>query len=114
MPSMCSHGSSSKRSSTPQLKAPWAPPPCSAKSIRTGARPVMLVISSLRIRWRFTGHLAHDSAPRELSAQEPNLAGAPLTQESLWQQIEHQQVEANVSLCPQSSRPLFPLLRPQY
>jgi hypothetical protein len=38
MPSMPSQGSSSRRSSTPQVNAPCAPPPCSAKSTRMGAR----------------------------------------------------------------------------
>src|SRR5262245_35671578 len=37
IPSMRSHGSSSRRSSTPHVKAPCAPPPCSAKSTRSGA-----------------------------------------------------------------------------
>ena len=32
MPSICSQGSSRKRSSTPQVNAPCAPPPCSARS----------------------------------------------------------------------------------
>src|SRR5215831_6763369 len=48
MPSIRSHGSSSRRSRTPQVKAPCAPPPCSAKSTRTGARfdaTVLLVTS---------------------------------------------------------------------
>src|SRR6185503_19202267 len=49
MPSMPSQGSSSRRSSTPQVKAPCAPPPCSAKSTRTGARldatgPVVILL----------------------------------------------------------------------
>src|SRR5215831_14686924 len=46
MPSMRSHGSSSRRSNTPQVNAPCAPPPCSAKSTRSGARfdSTMLVI----------------------------------------------------------------------
>ena len=35
---MRSLGSSSRRSSTPQVKAPCAPPPCSARSTRTGSR----------------------------------------------------------------------------
>ena len=38
MPSKLSQGSSSRRSSTPQVNAPWAPPPCSARSTRTGLR----------------------------------------------------------------------------
>src|SRR5262245_31249983 len=36
--SIRSHGSSSRRSRTPQVNAPWEPPPCNAKSMRTGAR----------------------------------------------------------------------------
>src|SRR5262245_11645661 len=64
MPSMRSHGSSSRRSSTPQVKAPCAPPPCSAKSTRTGAWcdvAVLVVIPGHRyaelgmrrtVRWR--------------------------------------------------------------
>ena len=36
MPSICSQGSSISRSSTPQVKAPWAPPPCSARSMSRG------------------------------------------------------------------------------
>src|SRR5215469_5412796 len=38
MASICSQGSSSRRSRAPQVKAPCAPPPCSAKSIRTRSR----------------------------------------------------------------------------
>src|SRR2546423_345445 len=38
MPSICSQGSSSKRSRAPQVNAPCAPPPCNAKSIRTRSR----------------------------------------------------------------------------
>ena len=38
MPSISSHGSSSSRSSTPQVKAPCDPPPCSARSTRSGSR----------------------------------------------------------------------------
>src|SRR6516162_2445092 len=38
MPSICSHGSSSRRSRAPQVKAPCAPPPCSARSIRIDSR----------------------------------------------------------------------------
>src|SRR5262245_37281819 len=38
MASIRSHGSSSRRSRTPQVNAPWEPPPCNAKSMRTGAR----------------------------------------------------------------------------
>src|SRR6201998_4228725 len=37
MPSMRSHGSSSRRSSAPQVKAPCEPPPCSARSISSGS-----------------------------------------------------------------------------
>ena len=37
IPTMCSHGSSSSRSSTPQVKAPCEPPPCRARSTATGA-----------------------------------------------------------------------------
>ena len=37
MPSIPSHGSSSSRSSTPHVKAPWEPPPCSARSTRDAA-----------------------------------------------------------------------------
>src|SRR6478752_1238549 len=49
MPSMPSQGSSSRRSSTPQVNAPCAPPPCSAKSTRMGARldatgPVVILL----------------------------------------------------------------------
>src|SRR5688572_3941345 len=40
--SMCSHGSCSSLSSTPQVKAPCAPPPCKAKSTRTGWRSLSL------------------------------------------------------------------------
>src|SRR5262245_56105948 len=36
--SMRSHGSSSRRSSTPHVNAPCEPPPCSARSIRSGSR----------------------------------------------------------------------------
>jgi hypothetical protein len=36
MPSIRSHGSWSKRSSTPQVKAPCEPPPCKARSTRSG------------------------------------------------------------------------------
>src|SRR5271165_1037318 len=36
--SMSSQGSSRKRSSTPQVKAPCEPPPCRARSTSTGAR----------------------------------------------------------------------------
>src|SRR5579871_5853822 len=36
-PSMLTRGSSSNRSSTPQVKAPWAPPPCRARlTVRAG------------------------------------------------------------------------------
>ena len=38
MPSIRSQGSSSSRSSTPQVNAPCAPPPCRARSTRTGSR----------------------------------------------------------------------------
>ena len=38
MASISSQGSSSRRSSTPQVKAPWAPPPCKARSTSTGSR----------------------------------------------------------------------------
>ena len=38
MPSMRSHGSSRRRSSTPQVKAPCDPPPCNARSTSTGSR----------------------------------------------------------------------------
>ena len=38
MPSIFSHGSSSRRSSTPQVKAPCDPPPCKARSTIRGAR----------------------------------------------------------------------------
>src|SRR6188768_3999372 len=40
IPSIRSQGSSSRRSSTPQVKAPCAPPPCKAKSTSTSARVV--------------------------------------------------------------------------
>src|SRR5262245_16071135 len=36
IPSKVSRSSSSKRSSTPQVKAPWLPPPCSARLIAFG------------------------------------------------------------------------------
>ena len=36
MPSICSQGSCNKRSRTPQVKAPWDPPPCKAKSTSKG------------------------------------------------------------------------------
>src|SRR5215475_11880994 len=36
--SIFSHGSSRSRSSTPQVNAPCEPPPCRARSIRTGLR----------------------------------------------------------------------------
>jgi hypothetical protein len=36
--SMSSQVSSSRRSSTPQVKAPWLPPPCSARSTSRGSR----------------------------------------------------------------------------
>ena len=39
MPSMRSQGSSRRRSSTPQVKAPCAPPPCNARSTRTWPPP---------------------------------------------------------------------------
>jgi len=35
-PSKCTRGSASKASSTPQVNAPWAPPPCSARLMRCG------------------------------------------------------------------------------
>ncbi len=38
MPSIFSQGSSISRSSTPQVKAPWAPPPCRARSTSSGGR----------------------------------------------------------------------------
>src|SRR6266850_7522854 len=38
MPSIRSHGSSRSRSNTPQVNAPWEPPPCRARSIRMGLR----------------------------------------------------------------------------
>src|SRR5262249_13859814 len=38
MPSMRSQDSSRSRSSTPQVKAPWDPPPCSARSTSTELR----------------------------------------------------------------------------
>lgn len=38
MPSMRSHDSSMRRSSTPQVNAPCDPPPCSARSTNTGSR----------------------------------------------------------------------------
>src|SRR6476620_10206366 len=38
MPSIRSHGSSIKRSSTPQVKAPCEPPPCKARSTRSEDR----------------------------------------------------------------------------
>src|SRR5271166_4340351 len=43
MPSISSQGSSSRRSSTPQVNAPCDPPPCKARSTRTGLRAIGLV-----------------------------------------------------------------------
>src|SRR5262245_33885482 len=40
-PSMRSHGSSSRRSRTPHVKAPWAPPPWSPRSIDTASRELI-------------------------------------------------------------------------
>src|SRR5271165_571456 len=45
MPSISSHGSSSRRSSTPQVNAPWEPPPCRARSTRRGLLLIGLVVS---------------------------------------------------------------------
>src|SRR5436190_19015350 len=47
MPSIPSHGSSSRRSNTPQVKAPWEPPPCNAKSTNMGARLKDLVSAAV-------------------------------------------------------------------
>src|ERR1700730_4653647 len=38
MPSIPSHGSSSRRSNTPHVNAPCEPPPCNARSTRIGSR----------------------------------------------------------------------------
>src|SRR5262245_19160874 len=38
MPSISSHGSCKNRSRPPQVNAPWAPPPWSARSTRIGSR----------------------------------------------------------------------------
>ena len=40
MASIWSQGSSSSRSSTPQVKAPCDPPPCRARSISCSGRPL--------------------------------------------------------------------------
>jgi hypothetical protein len=44
MPSNSSQGSSSSRSITPQVKAPCAPPPCSARSTSSGSRRTAAVV----------------------------------------------------------------------
>src|SRR5262249_15674861 len=44
MPSICSQDSSSRRSRAPQVKAPCAPPPCNAKSMRTLLRLELAVL----------------------------------------------------------------------
>src|SRR6185437_6021535 len=48
MPSMRSWPSSSRRSSTPQVKAPCAPPPCSARLTVRRSVDLLLAIASLR------------------------------------------------------------------
>src|SRR5258708_40062659 len=56
MPSMASRSSLSSWSSTPQVKAPWAPPPCSARlmclTFGAGARPGNSDERILIMRWR--------------------------------------------------------------
>src|SRR4029453_3068343 len=78
MPSMRSHGSSSRRSSTPQVKAPCAPPPCSAKSTRTGAWcdvAVLVAIPGHRYDERATRRGDQDAAGGALSAENPRVLG---------------------------------------
>ena len=57
MPAMRSQLSSSKRSSTPQVNAPWEPPPWRARSIRTGLLPLLrvrlIMFPGLITLWRF-------------------------------------------------------------
>src|SRR5262249_44772552 len=95
MPSIRSHGSSSRRSSTPQVKAPCAPPPCSAKSTRTGARSEAIV---LLIVWGhgYACRRDQDSAC-VLSAADPDmliLRAVLKTGGKLWRQLLRQQGEA--------------------
>src|SRR5271156_3440522 len=49
MPSIPSHGSSSKRSSTPHVNAPCEPPPCNARSTRIGSRVKAVLVGSIGI-----------------------------------------------------------------
>jgi hypothetical protein len=73
---MCSHGSSSRRSSTPQVKAPCAPPPCSAKSTRTGAWSdvaVLVVISGHRCAELGTRRADQDSAGGSCQQRKPSV-----------------------------------------
>ena len=58
MPSTVSWSSSRKRSSTPQVKAPWLPPPCNAKL--TAFRPA---IRALFISLR--GHRSNSKNPQD-------------------------------------------------
>src|SRR5262245_33729584 len=80
MPSMRSHGSSSRRSSTPQVKAPCAPPPCSAKSTRTGAWcdvAVLVVIPGHRYAEFGMRRADQDGAGGSLSAENPRVLVLP-------------------------------------
>ena len=46
---MPSHGSSSRRSSTPHVNAPCEPPPCNARSTRIGSRVKAVLVGSIGI-----------------------------------------------------------------
>src|SRR6185369_578670 len=86
MPSIRSHGSSRRRSSTPQVKAPWEPPPCRARSIRMGSRlrtaetleEAAVCIVPPRQHWRTATHFAGTCAgffQQTQTRAEPQLVG---------------------------------------
>ena len=86
MPSIPSHGSSSRRSSTPQVKAPCEPPPCSARSTRMGSRlrtaetleGAAVCIVPPRQRWRTATRFAGTCAgflQQTQTRAEPQLVG---------------------------------------
>src|ERR1700730_15090670 len=70
MPSIPSHGSSSRRSSTPHVNAPCEPPPCNARSTRIGSRVMADLAGSTGIgtrgNHRTTDHKIADKEQYEL------------------------------------------------
>src|SRR5262245_26214398 len=67
IPSIWSQGSSKNRSSTPQVNAPCAPPPYSARSMRMGAR------SANADSWLFSQRLRHAHRLHHPDAKKTNL-----------------------------------------